>query len=72
MLHVEIDKDAERVRLSKEIERLDGELAKAAGQLGNESFVKRAPAAIVDQMRKRVADFEAKRADLRNQLGRLG
>jgi valyl-tRNA synthetase len=72
MLHVEIDKDAERVRLAKEIERLDAELAKATGQLGNESFVKRAPPAIVDQMRKRVADFEAKRADLSNQLGRLG
>jgi valyl-tRNA synthetase len=72
MLHVEIDKDAERKRLAKEIEKLDSEVAKATAQLGNASFVQRAPPAIVDQMRKRLADFEAKRADLRTQLGKLG
>jgi valyl-tRNA synthetase len=72
MLHIEIDKDAERKRLSKEIERIEGELAKATAKLGDETFVQKAPPAIVDQMRKRLADFEAKRADLRNQLGKLG
>ena len=72
MLHVEIDKEAERKRLSKEIERIEGELAKASAQLGNPSFVERAKPDVVDQMRRRLADFETKRADLRDQLGKLG
>ena len=72
MLHVEIDKEAEKKRIAKEIERLDGEIAKADGQLGNDSFVQRAPPAIVEQMRKRLADFRSKRDDLRGQLGKLG
>ncbi len=72
MLHVEIDRDAERKRLTKEIERIEGELAKASAQLGNPSFVERARPDVVDQMRKRLADFEARRADLRGQLGKLG
>jgi valyl-tRNA synthetase len=72
MLHVEIDKDAERKRLAKEIARLDGELEKATAKLGNESFVQRAPAEIVDQMRRRVSEFETQREVLRIQLGKLG
>jgi valyl-tRNA synthetase len=47
-------------------------VAHAAAQLGNDSFVQRAPAKVVDEIRKRLADAEAKRADLRSQLGRLG
>ena len=71
-LHVEIDRGAEIARLAKEIERLDGEIAKANAKLGNESFVGRAPAAVVDQERKRVAEFTATVARLRDQRARLG
>src|SRR5258706_1767654 len=72
MLHVEVDRDAERARLSKEIERLESEVAKARAKLGNASFVERAPPAGVGQEKKRLADFESKHADLRTQLGKLG
>jgi valyl-tRNA synthetase len=71
MLHVEIDRDAERSRLSKEADRLEGEIVKANAKLGNASFVERAPAAVVDQEKKRRADFETKLADLRVQLAKL-
>jgi valyl-tRNA synthetase len=70
-LHVEIDIDAERARLTKEIDRLDGEIAKAHANLANESFVSRAPAAVVDQMKKRVTDFTATTTRLRDQRARL-
>jgi len=72
MLEIEIDRDAERARIGKEIERHEAEIAKARGNLGNESFVERAPAAVVEQMKKRLADFEAKLADLRAQSAKLG
>ena len=70
-LHIEIDRVAEAARLTKEIERIGGEVAKANAKLGNESFVARAPAAVVDQERKRVAEFTATASRLREQLVRL-
>jgi valyl-tRNA synthetase len=70
-LHVKIDRAAESARLSKEIDRLAGEIAKATSRLANESFVARAPAAVVDQEKKRVADFTATANRLRDQRARL-
>ena len=72
MLHVEIDREAEKARLDKEIARLDGEIAKATGKLGNASFVDKAPAAVVEQEQKRLADFTATVEKLRGQRARLG
>src|SRR3546814_5187468 len=57
MLHVEIDVEAERLRLGKEIERLEREIAKAQGKLSNASFVERAPAAVVEQEKLRIVEF---------------
>ena len=71
-LHMAIDVDAERARLTKEVVRLEGELVKAEGKLGNEAFVARAPAAVIDQERKRMGDFVATLAKLKDQLTRLG
>jgi valyl-tRNA synthetase len=71
-LFVEIDLAAERTRLDKEIARLQAEIAKAAAKLGNESFVARAPAAVVEQERARLADFETAVTRLAGQRARLG
>jgi valyl-tRNA synthetase len=70
-LHVRIDRGAELARLAKEIDRLDGEIAKANAKLGNDRFVGRAPAAVVDQEKRRVAEFTATLNRLRDQRGRL-
>ena len=71
-LFMEIDVAAEKARLSKEIARIEGEIAKANGKLSNEAFVSKAPAAVLEQERKRVADFTATLGRLRDQLTRLG
>ena len=71
MLKVEIDVAAERVRLSKEIEKLEKQISIAQGKLANEGFVARAPAAVIDQEKQRVADFTATLERLKPQLAKL-
>jgi len=72
MLHVEIDVEAERLRLGKEIERLEREIAKADGKLSNASFVERAPAAVVEQEKARAAQFGETLQKVQEQLAKLG
>ncbi|MFN2623229.1 MAG: valine--tRNA ligase [Chthoniobacterales bacterium] len=59
------DKAAERERLDKEIARLEGELRTVDAKLSNASFVERAPAAVVEEHRKRKSDFTEQLSQLR-------
>lgn len=72
MLKVEIDVAAERERLKKEIEKLEKQISIAQGKLSNEGFVARAPAAVVEQEKQRVAEFTATLEKLKPQLAKLG
>jgi valyl-tRNA synthetase len=71
-LHVEIDVAAEKTRLSKEVARLQNEITKAQGKLSNQAFVAKAPPAVIDQEKKRLADFTDTLTQVQSQLSRLG
>ena len=71
-LFIEVDVAAEKIRLGKEVARLQNEIAKAHGKLSNEAFVAKAPPAVIAQERQRVADFEATLQKVGDQLKRLG
>jgi valyl-tRNA synthetase len=71
-LFMEIDVAAEKVRLGKEATRLNGEISKATAKLSNEAFVAKAPPSVIDQEKKRVAEFTATLIKVMEQLQRLG
>jgi valyl-tRNA synthetase len=71
MLHIEMDRAAERDRHSKELARLEGDIAKVKANLANEAFVARAPAEVVAQKRRLLAEFEAKLEALQDLVKRL-
>lgn len=70
-LLIPVDAVAERSRLTKEIAKIELELAKASVKLSNEAFVAKAPAAVIEQERKRMAEFEQTLTKLGAQLHKL-
>jgi valyl-tRNA synthetase len=71
MLHIEIDRGAERERIGKEIASKEAEVTRLETNLANESFVSRAPTQVVAQQRARLAGLNAMLKNLRTQLDRL-
>ena len=57
-------------RLDKELVSLESEKARVAGQLGNEAFVSKAPAAVVDKLRARQEEIEVQLGTVKQQLAR--
>ncbi|CAI2473761.1 Valine--tRNA ligase [Serratia proteamaculans] len=62
-----IDKDAEIARLSKEMGKLDAEIASIEGKLSNEGFVARAPEAVVAKERERLTACKEGKVKLQEQ-----
>ncbi|MCC8996817.1 MAG: valine--tRNA ligase [Nitrosomonas sp.] len=71
MLKVEIDIAAERDRLTKEMTRLQAEIAKAQAKLSNASFIERAPENVVVQEKERLQNFTDKLDRISEQLHKL-
>ncbi|KQX98777.1 valine--tRNA ligase [Rhodanobacter sp. Root480] len=67
-----IDLEAEKVRLAKEISRIEVEIRKCEGKLGNANFVANAPAEVVAQERQRITDWNTTLGALREQAQKLG
>ncbi|ABC28761.1 valyl-tRNA synthetase [Hahella chejuensis KCTC 2396] len=66
-----IDKEAELARLGKEIDKLLKEQQRLQGKLGNESFVSKAPEAVVAKEKEKLAEVETALTQLREQVSRI-
>ena len=60
-VHDVIDEAAERDRLQQDLAGVDKEIGACQKKLGNDNFVKRAPAAVVAEQQQRLADYQASR-----------
>jgi len=67
-----VDSTAELERLTKEIAKVENELATVRRKLANENFVANAPAAVVQEHRQREADWAEKLAQLSRMRESLG
>jgi valyl-tRNA synthetase len=67
-----IDLEAERTRLQKELERWEKEIDSKERQLGNQQFLSKAPASVVEGLRKRVEELVVLRNKARSALKELG
>ncbi len=66
-----IDLDAERAKIHKDIKYYEGFLASVQKKLSNERFVAKAPAAVIDAERRKLSDAETKLATLRQALAAI-
>ena len=66
-----VDLDKERERLTNELARVDGEITRLEAKLANEGFVSRAPAAIVDGERQKLAKYRETKTQLEEALKKM-
>jgi valyl-tRNA synthetase len=66
-----IDKEAENIRLSKELAKKTGELERCEKKLANANFVDKAPAAVVDKERARASELQSAITSLQEQQRRI-
>ncbi len=67
-----INIDAERGRLQKTLEKIDSEIARIESKLQNAAFVAKAPPAVLEEQRKRLAEWQGKRQQSLAALEHLG
>ena len=66
-----IDVAAERERLTKELEKIEKEIANGQRQLSNEGFLAKAPAKVVEGLRKRAQELQVLQEKTKSKLGEL-
>ena len=66
-----IDKEAELTRLDKAIDKLEKDAARTRGKLGNDSFVGKAPAAVIDKEKAKLSDAESALAKMLEQKAQI-
>lgn len=67
-----IDVDAERIRVAKELDKVEAELQKVRAKLADENFTSKVPQKVLDDHTQREADWSAQQAKLKIMLEALG
>jgi valyl-tRNA synthetase len=67
-----VDLNAEKARLSKEMEGLEREIARLTQRLGDGQFTSKAPPAVVDKEKARLEEYRSKFARMQTELQQLG
>ncbi|HSY74158.1 MAG TPA: hypothetical protein VK810_01700, partial [Dongiaceae bacterium] len=55
-----IDVAAEKTRLTKELEKIEGEIARVEQKLGNPAFAQKVPATVLDEHKQRLVEWQNK------------
>ncbi|AJP44908.1 valyl-tRNA synthetase [Alteromonas australica] len=63
-----IDKDAELARITKAMEKIEKDVSRTRGKLGNEKFVSNAPEAVIEKERGKLEEGEKALAKLKEQF----
>jgi valyl-tRNA synthetase len=63
-----IDKDAELARITKAMEKIEKDVSRTRGKLGNEKFVSNAPDAVIEKERAKLDEGEKALAKLKEQF----
>ena len=66
-----VDFEAERARLTADLKKLEGEIKRCEGKLSNESFVAKAPEAVVAQEKEKLEKYKAQKAGVEEALAAI-
>ncbi|MBO4846614.1 MAG: valine--tRNA ligase [Lachnospiraceae bacterium] len=67
-----VDIEQEKIRLKKEEDRLNSEIARCEGMLANERFISKAPQAKVDEERAKLDKYKQMLEEVKKQIEKLG
>src|SRR5205807_6609239 len=65
------DVEAEKARLKKELAKIDSEIEKVKSKLNNSDFVQNAPPNVLEEHKKRIAEWQAKQQQVKSALDSL-
>jgi valyl-tRNA synthetase len=63
-----IDAQAEKARVAKELQKIEAEIQKVEAKLANPNFAGKAPPEVLQEHRQRLADWQAKREQIKTAL----
>jgi valyl-tRNA synthetase len=66
-----VDVEAEKGRLGKELQKIEAEIQKVQAKLNHPDFARKVPAEVLQEHQRRLADWQAKRAQLQGALDGL-
>ena len=67
-----VDVETEKARLKNELAKIESEIEKAQSKLRNPDFAQKAPANVLEEHKKRLTEWQAKRQQVKSALDALG